>query len=86
MNYPPYAASLFIDLYQHNEDRKQYFVQISYKRSNDENIPALEIPGCGTLCPLHKFYDIYTDFIPMNDFETECKMEEMSFGGVQCPV
>lgn len=75
MKYPPYAASLFLDLYQHNEDRQQYFIQITYKLSNNENIPPLEIPGCGTLCPLDKFYDIYTDFIPMNDFETECKME-----------
>lgn len=69
---PPYAASILLELYQHEG---QHFVQIVYKKNNNENIPTLDIPSCGTLCPLDKFYEIYKAFIPTNDFETECKLE-----------
>lgn len=69
---PPYSASILFEFYQH---KGQHFVQIVYKKTNDENIPPLDIPGCGTLCPLDKFYQIYRAFIPTNDFETECKLE-----------
>lgn len=33
----------------------------------------MEIPHCGTKCDLDKFYDVYRDIIPEEDFESECK-------------
>lgn len=69
--HPPYAASLCLELY---ENGGQYFVQIVYKKDNNENSPPLEIPGCGQFCPLNIFHQLYQPFLPMADFETECKM------------
>lgn len=37
-------------------------------------LPPLNITGCGTKCPLDKFYQLFDDIIPKQDFETECKL------------
>lgn len=68
---PPYAANLCLELY---EQMGQHFVQIVYQKKINETLPPLNIPGCGRLCPLNRFQEIYRPFIPKNDFETECKI------------
>lgn len=69
---PQTSASVLLELYQ---QKGKYFVQIVYKKNNNEHTSSLNIPGCGTFCPLDKFYDIYKPFIPSADFETECKLQ-----------
>ncbi|XP_031632797.1 prostatic acid phosphatase-like [Contarinia nasturtii] len=69
---PVYASSLYFELYKGNGS---HFVQVFYRRTPTENVPPpLEIPNCGTICPLDKFYELYADILPKEyeDFETLC--------------
>lgn len=53
----------------------EHLVQIFYKNS-DKNPEPIDIPGCGTACPLSKMYQIYDHIIPKNDFDDECLIPE----------
>lgn len=68
----PYAASILFELYESNGE---FYVQIFYKKTEDENIPAMDIPGCGTKCPLNKLFDIYSSIISTQDFDTQCRLD-----------
>lgn len=70
----PTASCLLFELYQ--SDNNNPHVQIFYKNSTQVNIPAMEIPGCGTKCPLSKMYDLFDDILPKNSFEVECKLRD----------
>lgn len=39
-----------------------------------KRIPPLNIPGCGTKCPLVDLYKLYADILPAQDFDVECKL------------
>lgn len=52
------------------------YVQIFYKNTSDTNISALEIPYCGTKCPLDRLYHLYEDILPTQTFEEECKLRD----------
>lgn len=54
-----------------------YFVQIFYRNTTIENPQALNLPGCGTLCPLKKMIELYDDVLP-GDFDTECRISMLS--------
>lgn len=41
------------------------------RKPNDENPEPRTIPGCGTKCPLEKFYSTFEHLIP-GDFKEEC--------------
>lgn len=69
----PTASCLFFELYQSDND---HYVQIFYKNSTETNIPAMEIPKCGTKCPLNKMYELYDEILPKNSFEEECQLRE----------
>lgn len=68
---PPYASCVLFELYKSKEN---FYVQLFYKNTTEENLPPLNITGCGTKCPLDKFYQLFDDIIPKQDFETECKL------------
>ncbi|XP_055301172.1 prostatic acid phosphatase-like [Sitodiplosis mosellana] len=68
---PPYASSVYFELYQSNDE---YYMQIVYRNTSDENPLPLEIPNCGTKCTLKQFKSIYSAIIPTETFEEECQL------------
>lgn len=68
-----YESCLFFELYQ--SDSSPY-LQFFYKKSNEPNIPALNIPKCGAKCPLEKFIELYRNVLPTQSFEEECELHE----------
>lgn len=50
-------------------------MQILYKKSATECAEALEIPNCGTKCPLDKLYELYKDILPTQDYELMCQLD-----------
>ncbi|XP_055849783.1 prostatic acid phosphatase [Episyrphus balteatus] len=71
---PPYAACVMLEL--RIDDQKKPYVSIFYKNTPDEPKP-LEIPGCGTSCPLDRMYELYKDILP-EDWTSECKLSMLS--------
>ncbi|XP_031638619.1 lysosomal acid phosphatase-like [Contarinia nasturtii] len=70
---PPFASCLFFELYQSGKDN--FNVQLFYKNTTVEDLPPLNplnIPGCGTKCPLDQFKRLFKDVLPIQNFETEC--------------
>lgn len=58
-----------------------FHVEIFYKKNRGEDAEPLEpltIPNCGKQCPIEKFFEIYEDIIPTDDFETECRSLEFA--------
>lgn len=53
-------------------------MQIFYKNSKETPDPSY-IPGCGTLCPLSKMYELLDDILPKDDFNTECQRDDWAF-------
>lgn len=68
---PPYASSLHIELYKLID---QFYIEIVYRNSSEENPLPLNIPMCGTKCSIEKFYEIYEKIIPTANFEEECEI------------
>lgn len=71
---PPYASAMFFELHQVNG---KFHVELYNKRELGEDKVPLEplyIPNCGQKCPLNKFYDLYQDILPTEDFDTECRL------------
>lgn len=53
-----------------------------YKNTtSDEPLPPMNIPGCGLKCSLSKFHGILEEVIPTEDFESECKIPDLSDPG-----
>lgn len=57
------------ELYESGDSQ---YVQLFYRNSTADNLKPINIPGCGTKCPLDQLYDIYSDVIPL-DVEKECQ-------------
>lgn len=36
----------------------------------------LEIDGCGSKCPLKKFYSLYQNILPTENFNKECELRD----------
>lgn len=68
---PPYASCILFEQYQTETEN---YVQVFYKNSTEINIPALEVPNCGTKCPLNKWYEVYKSILPTQTFEEECEL------------
>lgn len=74
LHQPPYASCIFFEMYQGNQDP---YVQIFYRNSTKlQNPQALDIPGCGSKCPLTNFYKLYEDVLPTKSFDDECMLHE----------
>lgn len=63
---PPFAAAILFELRELNGEN---FVQVFYKNSTEARL--LDLPNCGTLCPLDKMFLIYKEILPEN-WEREC--------------
>ncbi|XP_055301170.1 prostatic acid phosphatase-like [Sitodiplosis mosellana] len=68
---PPYASCLLFELYK---SRDNFYVKLFYKNTTADNLPPLNIPGCGTKCPINMFYQLFDHIIPKQDFESECNL------------
>lgn len=38
----------------------------------------MNLPNCGIKCPLKRFYEVYKDVIPTEDFDIECSLPTAS--------
>lgn len=66
---PPYRATVLFELRQFNDGHR---VQVFYKNTTAEPEP-LNIPNCGTSCPLKKMFEVYKEVLPVN-WEEECQL------------
>lgn len=66
---PPYTATVLFELRKFTDD---YRVQVFYKNTTEEPLP-LDLPGCGTSCPLDKMFEVYKEVLPV-DWEEECTL------------
>lgn len=67
----PYAAAIILELRLY---QNQYYVQLYYRNSVRAPEP-INIPQCGTACPLSAMYELYAEILPQNDFNTECSID-----------
>lgn len=65
---PPYVSSVLFELIQ---SKDKYYVQAYYKNSTEPML--LDLPNCGTLCPLDQMFEVYKDILPV-DWEQECAL------------
>lgn len=73
---PPYASCIFFELYKPSENPSENYLQVFYRNSTKTEPPAMEIPNCGTKCPLSKWFELYADILPTKSYEEECHMDE----------
>ena len=71
LHIPPYASSLHFELYKTVDD--EHYIQIFYRKSDEEELSPMHIPNCGEKCSLDQFQAIYNDIIP-GDFDMECRL------------
>lgn len=65
-----YAACLLFEVLIKNDN---VLLQIVYKKSPSSNSSEiLNIPNCGTACPLDKMYELYKEILPSEDFVSAC--------------
>lgn len=76
LHFPPYASSVHLELYKTTDD--QYYVQVFYRKSNEEHPQALNVPGCGSKFSVQQFLDYYKEIIPENDFDSECRLQSLT--------
>lgn len=69
---PAYSASLHFELYR--SDRQDYFVQLFYRKSGENDPKPLNLPECGEMCPFDKFKELCEKFIPKGDIAIECQI------------
>lgn len=74
MHSPPYASCIFFELYKPNDSSENY-LQLFYRKGNATDFPALEIPSCGSKCPLSKWYELFGNILPTKSYEEECHMD-----------
>ncbi|XP_037031472.1 prostatic acid phosphatase-like [Bradysia coprophila] len=70
----PYVSTIILEMRKRDDE---YYVQIFYKTS-DKTPEPIQIPGCGTQCPLSKMYEIYDHIIPKKQFDDECEIPEQT--------
>lgn len=70
---PPYASCIMMELRMVNSKPT---VSVFYKNTTAEP-QAMNIPKCGTACPLDKMFKLYANVLP-TDWEAECKMSMLS--------
>ncbi|XP_065912207.1 prostatic acid phosphatase-like [Dysidea avara] len=79
---PPYAATVFVELYSDTSTPKKYFVKTWYLNKNTVDgfdlsdtsklLLPMSVRGCDILCPLDKFIELTASVVP-NDWEKECR-------------
>lgn len=54
-----------------SDTNSSQYIQLFYRNSSTEDLTPLNIPNCGTKCPLIQFYDLYKEIL-VDDLD-ECK-------------
>lgn len=57
-------------------DSSENYLQLFYRQGAATDFPALEIPGCGSKCPLSEWYKQFGNILPTKSFDQECHMNE----------
>lgn len=75
MRVPPFSSSILFELY---ERENEFYVQIIYRNPVPGDVLPLEIPHCGTMCPLEKFVELYQHILPTEEekFTSLCVLLE----------
>lgn len=62
------------ELYRTNngQPNEEFYFQLFYRKSDNEEPTPLDIPLCGTKCTVEKFRNAYAKIIPTGTFEEEC--------------
>lgn len=68
---PPYVSTVMFELRKFASN--DFRVQVFYKNTTSDPEP-LNLPGCGTSCPLDKMFEVYKSVLPV-DWEKECRMK-----------
>lgn len=71
MELPPFASSLHFELYRTSEN--EHYIQMFYRKPDEEYPAPMEVPGCGEKWTLDQFYSLHGDLIP-GDFDLECQL------------
>lgn len=72
MKFPSFAAALLFEL--RRIDGVAY-VQLFYRNAATDAEPSpMRIPGCGTLCPLQRMFELYEAVLPTGTWEEECRL------------
>jgi lysosomal acid phosphatase len=66
---PPYASTVMFELREYSDGHR---VQVFYKNTTAEPKP-LDLPGCGTSCPLDKMFELYKTVLPVH-WADECTL------------
>lgn len=70
LHVPPTGSSLHFELYESKDN--EHFIQIFYRKSNEDSPMPMNIPGYGEKCTLNQFYDLCKEIIP--DDHLECQL------------
>lgn len=71
LHIPPYACSIHFELYK--DTANEHYLQIFYRKANEEHPVAMNIPECGPKCPFDRFQTLYGEIIPQ-EFDIECRI------------
>ncbi|XP_055300691.1 prostatic acid phosphatase-like [Sitodiplosis mosellana] len=73
MRIPPLAASVHFEMYRRGTE---YYIQIFYRKFEFEDVAPINIPNCGTKCPLEDLYRLYADILPTDSesYESLCNI------------
>lgn len=76
MHVPPFGASIHFELYRNG--RGEYYVQLFYRTDDSEYMAPIEIPNCGTKCPLDKLHELFKDILPTEDetYASLCHLDD----------
>lgn len=69
---PAYSSSLHFELYKTVDG--EHYIQLFYRKAEEESPQVLHFPGCEEKCPLNKFNELCQKFMPKSDIETECSI------------
>lgn len=63
---------MFYELFE--TDDNKYYLQLFYRTTDDEYLPAWDVPTLGERWTVEQFYTVFNELIP-GDFESECSIE-----------
>ncbi|XP_053957228.1 prostatic acid phosphatase-like [Anastrepha ludens] len=75
---PRFGVMTMFELHQ-NQQTGEFYVEI-YLRNNEKGCAELlDVPNCGTKCPLDKLIALSSDVIPNEPYEERCKAKNPDF-------
>ncbi|GAB6030606.1 hypothetical protein CHUAL_007467 [Chamberlinius hualienensis] len=69
-DYPVFSSAISIELYKN--DQQEYFIQVLYKNSTNDEAYTLQFPNCNDKCPWQFVWDLISPYF-VYDIREECK-------------